>query len=123
MPYTIAELVYLDEQGPSQLFQVDFKLKVGLSIEGGKLYDFFLNSHPNTSDASPFLHASNKKLSGTKQEKADDLILFFDTFATSEPYIYPYATGGPISPAGDKDSDINVQVFGTSDKKKSKPKQ
>ena len=118
--YPNAEPVYEGyEGGLYNLFQVDFT--VDLSIEGGELYDFFLASKPKTSDPSPYLHASNKKRSGTKQERADDLILFFDTDADK---IFAYATSEPLGssdPAWDKDSDVNVQVFGTSDKKKSKP--
>ena len=86
-----------------QLYQLDFE--VDLTIKGGERFDFFLDG-----PLSPFLHSSNKQRSGSTQKHADGLLLFF---TPSNGQIFASATGDN---GWDKDSDANVQVFGTQNK-------
>ena len=113
--YTVTPVTYANsetyqgyEGGFSPLYRLDFA--VNLSIKGGKLYDFFLDGP----SATTYVHSSNAALSGSPQQGADDILLFLGP----EGDIFTYHTSDG---AWDKDSDANVQVFGTSNKKKAKP--
>ena len=111
--YSDLQPIYIGTLGGQYLlYKVDFT--VNLRIKGGKLFDFFVENEDDT----PYLHASNAGKSGNVQQGADDTILFLGP----EGDIFTYQTSEGTRPTWDKDSDVNVQVFGTSDKKASKSK-
>lgn len=98
------------------LYQVDFT--VNWTVNGGQTYQFFIDSpifnfgtDTDPYYATSFLHASNKDMSGSLQQGADDYFLFLQK------------TGGILGDvtfwqstkdgAWDKVSDGNVQVYGS----------
>lgn len=86
----------------SDLLQLDFT--INLSVNLGDVVFFALGG---TGGANPYLHASNSLLSGTPQAGADDSILAWDAAN--------FSNWGGFQTAGagwDKNSDINVQLFG-----------
>jgi hypothetical protein len=100
------------------IYQVDFT--VDWTIEGGKLYQFFIDAPLHDygtlsapAYAPPFLHASNAGLSGSPQEGADDLLLLI-TLAGGVP-VPGSVTSYDSTVLGDwnKSSDANLQIYGT----------
>ncbi len=104
-----------------QIYQLDFTINE--DVTSGKYYFFLdgpwaLYSPTSSTYVGPFLHASNAALSGSKQEGADDLFQFLHMKNGSAVGVDSWysGTGGGTSGwvAGwDKNSDANVQVFGT----------
>lgn len=101
------------------IYQVDFT--VNLSLSAGQTYDFFVNQ-PYVSGGggnyyNAFLHASNAALSGSTQDGADGQFLWLDVNGTVQSVCtWDSGTGGGTCGFGagwDKNSDANVQVFGT----------
>jgi hypothetical protein len=124
--YTAQSVTYGDGstyQGSSggflSIYQLDFA--VNIPLNGSQTLDFFLNG-PSTADTvnggydSLFLHASNAGLSGSPQQGSDGVFLFYDP-TSGNVLTWGSGTGaGTYDPgvAGwDKDSDGNVQVFGS----------
>lgn len=122
--YSVMPVTYANSdgyQGSSgnfiQLYQIDFD--VGFNLAGGQKYDFFLQApwHPYQSGGyvNGFLHASNKDLSGSTQEEADDVFLWLhhtDLGDVVETWNSGDGSGTSGFPKGwDKSSDANVQVF------------
>ena len=104
----------------SNIYQVDFS--TNLNLAAGQTYDFFVNQpyeyvSSTIGYANAFLHASNAALSGSTQQGADGVFLWLDVNGNAQTVQTWYSgTGGGTSgfPAGwDKNSDANVQVFGT----------
>ncbi len=104
-----------------QIYQLDFS--VNLSLASGQTYDFFLDgpytTYSDTEYANAFLSASNAALSGSTQQGADNQFLWLDVSptATIVQTWFSGPPGGGTTEWGaewDKDSDANVQVFGTS---------
>lgn len=92
------------------LWQLDFT--TNLIVQGGQTQLFFLQGvrpYTNGKEITPFLHASNKDLSGRPMPGADDK-LYYVTFTNG------VATGLDTWDSNgygwDKSSDYNVQVFG-----------
>ncbi len=127
--YTVTPVTYSDGstyQGQSgnywNLYQLDFS--VNLTLAAGQTYNFFLNSPFVAGDASgstyynAFLHASNAALSGSPQDGSDGTFLWLDVNGASQTVqTWDSGTGAGTAgfPAGwDKNSDGNVQVFGSS---------
>ncbi|HEX5244712.1 MAG TPA: hypothetical protein VFW23_15720 [Tepidisphaeraceae bacterium] len=115
----------LDYEGSSgstiPVYQVDFA--VNLNLAAGQTFDFFVNgpwaSDGNGGFANTFLAASNAAQSGSTQEGADGATQWLHfTGAGSDVESWNSGTGsfGPGTTgwtAGwDKNSDVNVQVFG-----------
>ncbi len=104
------------------IYQLDFS--VNLNLAANQTFDFFLNgpwSYDSTASTytNAFLLASNAPLSGSPQQGADGVFLWLDVNTgagtqTVETW-YSGAGGGSsgFGPAWDKNSDGNVQVFGT----------
>jgi hypothetical protein len=96
-----------------EIHQVDFA--VNITLLAGQTYDFFLDGTggPAGTAGIPFLHASNKNLSGSAQQGADNSML-----ALYAPGWDPSALGAGTETTDtngwgwDKSSDVNVQVFG-----------
>ena len=99
------------------IWQVDFLLN--WAVDGSTTYTFFVGGtptalnktlYPNYPGLSPFLHASNKDLSGSSQQGADDFareIGYTGTTVTDTDSWHSKNNGW------DKNSDINVQIIGT----------
>lgn len=89
------------------IYQVDFG---GLNLsESGGTYAFSISGPTDLGFATPFLSASNGPLSGSTQMGDDGIIYGFTaTGAMDSGNGYPWNTIG----GWDKNSDINVQVFG-----------
>jgi hypothetical protein len=91
------------------IFQVDF---AGLNLVVGPGTLAFGITGPARSDLNtPFVHASNGPLSGSTQTGSDGVIYGFDSFGAMD-----IGNGWPwmSSISGwDKNSDINIQVFGS----------
>lgn len=99
----------------SSVYQIDFAVNIALS--GGETYQFFLDVLPAIAYGSDyrnaFLHASNADLSGSTQQGADNTFLWL---APEGNVVTWLSTGGGTSEWGagwDKNSDGNVQVFGS----------
>ena len=124
--YTATSVTYADSSTFQQslgpyvgLTQIDFA--VNLTLNAGDTYDFFLNG-PFTLFATDdyrnsYLHSSNAGLSGSTQEGADDTFLWLHINGASET-VETWKTGDGTGTSGfgqglDKNSDGNVQVFGT----------
>jgi hypothetical protein len=127
---TVTEVTYdgsTNYQGSSgnflSIYQVDFALN--WNITGGQKYQFFVDGPWNTSGTgyvNPFLHASNKDLSGSPQQGADDYFLWMEMDTNSWPNgvagsvgTWNSGTGGGSLGWGsgwDKASDGNVQIYG-----------
>ena len=100
------------------IYQVDFT--TNLNLAAGQTYDFFVNQpyvQYGTGYANAFLHASNAALSGSTQQGADGQFLWLEVNGSAQTVLTWYSgTGGGTSgfgPGWDKNSDANVQVFGT----------
>lgn len=99
------------------LYQLDFD--VNLTLTGA--YDFFLDTtqpwvaYDSTYYRSPYLHASNKDLSGSTQQGANDEFKWYHVNSSSGVVETWFSgTGAGTSGFGvgwDKNSDGNVQVF------------
>lgn len=108
----------LDYQGSSggylQIFQIDWD--VDMVLAAGSEVAFGVDGLSANDDQFWFNHASNKDLSGTPQQYADDLMHVYDSDVA---YLGSFdsdrsSTAGTLFNGGwDKSSDINVQVFGT----------
>jgi hypothetical protein len=93
--------------------QIDFA--VNITLTPGQVYDFFLDgSGSGDGTYVPFVHASNKALSGSPQDGSDNLMLYAEVVNGSV-VSGSIGTWSPLDPpaAWDKNSDVNVQVFGT----------
>jgi hypothetical protein len=112
------------------LYQVDFDFSSPWTITGGQTYQFFVDgpwnlytTNPDDGYVNPFLHASNKDLSGSTQQGADDVFLWMEMGTNSWPngvpvtvYTWLSGDGGGTSGWGsgwDKNSDGNIQIYGT----------
>ena len=101
------------------LFQLDFTVNV--SLAGGVTYQYFLDGPavavpPPPDMEGAFLHASNAPLSGSTQQGADGVLLWYDPVANTVLTWNPVTgagtyCGGACAGAADKVSDNNVQVF------------
>jgi hypothetical protein len=109
----------IDYQGSSgnfiNIFQVDFA-GLGLTLGAGT-YAFGVSGYADPGYVppltTPFLSASNGPLSGSTQAGDDGFIYgFTSTGALDTANGYPWQSNGP-TPGWDKNSDINVQVFGS----------
>lgn len=108
---------YQDSSGAfNTLYQIDFN--VNIALNGGQAYQFFLDgpaiAWSGGGYRNDFLLASNAALSGSTQQGADDTFLWLAPGGTAETWFS--GTGGGTSgagPAWDKNTDANVQVFGT----------
>ena len=101
------------------IYQVDFK--VNQSLAANETYDFFVDQ-PFVSGGggnyyNAFLHASNASLSGSPQQGANGQFLWLNVDNTSQTVETWYSGTGEGTagmPAGwNKNSDANVQVYGT----------
>lgn len=104
------------------IYQVDFN--VSLNLAANQTYDFFVDqpyvSIGSSSYANAFLHASNATLSGSAQQGADGATLWLPVNSGVNGSVETWNSGG-IGGTGttgwaagwDKNSDANVQVFGT----------
>ena len=115
---SISDATYADSslyQGNSGSFiamhQVDFAVNIALAP--GQVYDFFLDgSGSGDGTYVPFAHASNAALSGSPQDQSDNLMLGAEVV---NGVVDPTSVGTWNSDqpgVWDKDSDVNVQVFG-----------
>jgi len=121
--FTVTPVTYVDSttyQGSSEAYrnldQIDFS--VNLNLAAGQTFDFFVDgpwsAYNDTLYANTFLHASNAALSGSTQEGSDDTFLWLASDGTVQTWFS--GTGGGTTGWGagwDKNSDGNVQVFGT----------
>jgi hypothetical protein len=108
----------LDYQGSSgnmiSFYQVDFLLD--WTVDASQTYTFFVGGTPTLYNGrwgkpvSPFLHASNKDLSGSTQEGADNKMLELGWDAGGITDLNSWDSNGN---GWDKSSDINVQILGT----------
>jgi hypothetical protein len=127
--YSVTPVMYTDGtsyQGSSGAFypinQVDFKVNVDLT--DGQSFAFFIDGpwQPGSGGyENAFLHASNRLLSGSPQQGANDWFLWLHRKAGTTLSIDTWNSGtgagtlcAPDSPCPgwDKASDGNVQVFG-----------
>lgn len=98
------------------LYQIDFS--VNIALNGGQTYQFFLNGPANAYSGggytNAFLIASNAALSGSPQQGANDTFLWLAPGSTVETW-FSGSGGGTtgFGPGWDKNTDGNVQVFGT----------
>lgn len=101
------------------LYQLDFAINE--DVTSGKYY-FFLDGpfapYQGGGYVSPFVHASNSALSGSPQDGADDAFQFLHMDYGSVVAIESWysGTGGGTTgwgPGWDKNSDANIQVYGT----------
>jgi len=97
------------------LYQIDFS--VSIALNGGQTYQFFLDG-PIVANGggyrNAYLHASNAALSGSPQQGANNTFLWLSPGGTAETWFS--GTGGGTTgwgPGWDKNTDGNVQVFGT----------
>jgi len=103
----------LDYQGSSgnmyQLWQVDFG-NLNWLVSANTLTDFGVDAVTTNPADYWFNHASNAALSGSTQQGADNLLLWFDSTNLAN---YGTWDSGPGGNGGFSSStDINVQVFG-----------
>ena len=95
------------------LYQIDFT--TNWNVTGGQEYQFFLYGVPSYYEPYnkymvPFLHASNKDLSGSPQEYANNLILRMSIDNGVVGSISSLDTNGF---PWDKSSDCNIQLYGS----------
>lgn len=115
--YTATQVTYVggvNYQGYSgayrQIWQIDFA--TNLIVNGGDTQLFFINGtrpYDNTQTITPFLHASNRLLSGSTMQGADNQmynLTFTNGVATG------LDTWDSNGYGWDKSSDFNVQVLG-----------
>jgi hypothetical protein len=103
------------EPGPGSrpfmnLNQIDFA--VSITLLPGQTYSFFLDGSGNVPGIRiPSVHASNAALSGSRQDGADELMLFANVVdGTLDPEsVVTWSGLGPW----DNTADLNVQVFGS----------
>ena len=121
--YTATPVTYANGDGYqhssgvfSQIYQLDFS--VNLALNGGQTFQFFLNgpasAYPSGGYVNSFLLASNAGLSGSTQQGANGEFLYLAPDGTVETWYS--GTGGGTSgwgPGWNKNTDANVQVFGT----------
>ncbi len=100
------------------IYQVDFA--VNWTVTGGYKYQFFANAplvnygtEESPAYATPFLHASNKDLSGSTQQGADNLMLELAVNSGVFGAVTSFDSADPLLGIWDKSSDGNVQVYGT----------
>jgi hypothetical protein len=132
--YTVTPVTYSNGESyvgslgrTTQINQIDFD--VDFDLQGGETFTFFVDGpwvlfdpiHPTQGYVNASLHASNRKLSGSLQEGANDWLLWLHRKdgATLSIDTYNSKTGeGTLCPPDnpcpgwDKPSDGNVQVFG-----------
>ena len=93
-----------------EMYQLDFL--VDLQLASGQPYYFFLDGLQPYQEGyiTPYLHASNAALSGTPQEGSDDVFqwLYYNDGSVQDIEAWQSSGSG-----WDKNSDGNVQVFGT----------
>ena len=93
------------------MHQIDFA--VNLTLAPGQVYDFFLDgSGSEAGIVVPFVHASNGALSGSRQDGADNKMLYAEVVDGSV-VGNSVGTWSSLGDGWDKPSDVNVQVFGT----------
>jgi hypothetical protein len=121
--FTATQVTYSNGQGYQDssgafntLYQIDFS--VNIALNGGQAYQFFLDgpaiAFSGGGYRNDFLLASNAALSGSPQQGADDTFLWLAPGGTVETWLS--GTGGGTTgwgPGWDKNTDANVQVFGT----------
>jgi len=117
-PASVTSVTYSDGttyQGSSgsflNLYQVNFTIN---QVLNAGTYDFFLGGTSSDGNTA-YLHASNAALSGSPQQGADDTFLWLNS-ATGQVLTWYSGTGGGTSafgPGWDKNSDANVQVYGS----------
>jgi hypothetical protein len=101
------------------LYKVDFT--VDWTVEGGKKYQFFIDTTTgvlnfNGEYYTSFLHASNAALSGSPQEGANNQLLCLTIINNGSP---DYNSSGSVTSwdsdgnGWNKSSDANVQIYGT----------
>jgi hypothetical protein len=92
------------------IYQVDFA--VNITASGGTKYNFAIAPPAVGADDYTFMLASNAALSGSTQQGSDDWLHTYtiSTGVLAGNWHTDVATGGS---GWDKDSDFNVQVFGT----------
>jgi hypothetical protein len=101
-----------------QIYQIDFS--VNWTVNPGTTNQFFLDGPWSAREdyyVNPYLHASNKDLSGSTQEGSDDFFLWLHNkngVLTVETWNALTGAGTSGFPSGDnKASDANVQIYGT----------
>jgi hypothetical protein len=91
-----------------QLFQIDFA--VNILLAPGQTYSFFLDGNDPSYPPYIFVEASNRALSGSPQDGADDVMLRADVIGSVLGNVQTWTSLGD---GWDKASDVNVQVIGT----------
>ncbi|MGA3266070.1 MAG: hypothetical protein ABSE16_04525 [Verrucomicrobiota bacterium] len=121
--YTATPVTYANGQGYQtqsgsflQIYQLDFS--VNLALNGGQTFQFFLNGPPSLygdgTYVNAYLLASNAALSGSPQEGANGQFLWLAPDGTVLTWYSGDGGGTSGWYAGwDKNSDGDVQVFGT----------
>jgi hypothetical protein len=110
---------YQGQTNNYDIYQLDFA--INQNVTSGTYY-FFLGgpwaSYPTGGYVSPFLHASNEGLSGSTQQGADDTFQYLRIKSGSVVGVESWYSGDGGGTTGwasgwDKNSDGNVQVYGT----------
>lgn len=91
------------------MYRIDFA--VAITLAPGQVYNFFLDGTGGTYTV-PFLHASNRLLSGSPQQGADDLMLEA-TIVNGAVDPLSVSSWTSLGNGWDKASDFNVVATGT----------
>lgn len=105
--------------GFTPVYQIDFN--VNIAVNGGQTYQFFLDGGLKPSGSgfeNAAIHASNAPLSGSPEAGADGTFLYLAPDGSVQTWMSGPPGGGTLyaqgwTPGWDKNSDANVQVFGT----------
>lgn len=112
--YTNTESYQNSLGGFNNIYQIDFN-NLNWLVQGGTTYSFFVNGVAGTvgnGGNSPRLHASNGILGGAPAEGADDVLWELGTDIANTAVVMDSWTSQGLA-AWDKNSDINVQVYGS----------
>ena len=99
-----------------RIWQVDFK-NLNWLVQGGTLYTAFIFGTETTpgsnSGASPFVHSSNRDLSGNLQQGADNLMWEAAYNPATGTYVAMDQWNAAAGGLNDHSTDMNIQITGT----------